>query len=51
MSNAKAKWQKEQEGKVTASPKVSKENRKVWDIMWQDRTQVVRVSAGSRQCG
>ena len=32
MSKAKAKWQKEQELKVTANPEVSKENRKVGDI-------------------
>ena len=31
MSKAKAKWQKEQELKVSASPEVSKENRKVGD--------------------
>ena len=29
---SKAKWQKEQEGKVQASPELSKENRKVGDI-------------------
>ena len=32
MSQAKATWQKDQKGKVTASPEVSKENRKAGDI-------------------